>query len=197
MARRRAGAAAGVAAGRGARHGGVVGPAGAALQGAAGAARVAEMTGGPDLATRARLNRQFMDYVPHNVALGIEVVELVDAGAAMRLPYDRRLIGNPDTGVLHGGALSALMDACCGAAVFMALPSPMPIATLDLRIDYLKPGTPGLAIVARAQCYKVTRSVAFVRGVAYHDDPEDPIAAGTASFMLATKLGSVDAVRGA
>ena len=145
-----------------------------------------------ELAERARLNRQFMDYVPHNRALGIEVVELALASSTMRLPYDPRLVGNPETGVLHGGALSALMDACCGAAVFMALPTPLPIATLDLRIDYLKPATAGLAITAQARCFKVTRSVAFVRGVAFHEDPDDPIAAGAASFMLATKLGPAD-----
>jgi uncharacterized protein (TIGR00369 family) len=141
------------------------------------------------IAERARLNRGFMDYVPHNRALGIEVIELVAAGATMRLPYDPRLIGDPESGALHGGALSALMDAACGAAVFMALPSPLPIATLDLRIDYLRRSAPGAAIVAEARCYKVTRSVAFVRGIAYHEDREAPIAAGTASFMLSTSTG--------
>ncbi len=130
-----------------------------------------------------------MEYVPHNRALGITMLELDLGSARMSLPYRAELVGNPETGVLHGGAISTLMDACCGAAVFMKLAEPMPIATLDLRIDYLKPATPGLAVVAHAICYKRTRDVAFVRCLAYHDDPDDPIASAAGSFALATRGG--------
>lgn len=137
----------------------------------------------------AAINRSFATIVPHNKALGMEIVELDDGLARIRLPYQARLIGNPETGVLHGGVISSLMDACCGAAVFMALELPVPIATLDLRIDYLGPAEPGRDVMARCHCYKVTRNVAFVRGVAYHDDVDDPIAAAAGTFMLSTKLG--------
>ncbi|MBI4954215.1 MAG: PaaI family thioesterase [Myxococcales bacterium] len=136
-----------------------------------------------------RLNRGFAEMVPHNRALGMELVSLDDADAVMRLPYAPHLVGNPDTGVLHGGAVSSLMDACCGAAVFMALAEPVPIATLDLRIDYLKPAAPGQDVIAHACCYKVTRNVAFVRSVAFHDSEADPIASAVGAFMLATRLG--------
>ena len=78
---------------------------------------------------------------------------------------------------------------CCGAAVFQALAEPVPIATLDLRIDYLKPATASLDVFARCECYKVTSSVAFVRGFAFHEQ-DDPIAAASGSFMLATRSGS-------
>ncbi len=128
------------------------------------------------------LSRSFMEAVPHNVALGIEMVELEDGSAKMRLPYQETLIGNPETGVIHGGAISSLMDACCGAAVFMKLDEPSPIATLDLRIDYLKPATPPRAVTAHATCYKCSRYVAFVRCVAYHEDPDDPIASAAGAF---------------
>lgn len=136
----------------------------------------------------ARLNRNFAEVVPHNRALGLEILELDSGRARIRLPYHPQLIGNPVTRVLHGGAISSLMDATCGAAVFMKLPRPVPIATLDLRIDYLRPATPDRDVVGSAECYKVTRNVAFVRGVAYHDDPDDPIAAAAGSFMLSTKV---------
>ena len=133
------------------------------------------------------LNRRFEQTVPHNRALGLRLLALDDARATFLLPYDLRLVGNPETGVLHGGAITAAMDAACGTAVFQALRKPMIIATLDLRIDYHKPATPGRDVTLHCHCYKVTRSVAFVRGVAYHDDEADPIASGTGSFMLGTR----------
>ena len=130
--------------------------------------------------------RGFTEGIPHNKALGMELLELERGEAKFRLPYDAKLVGNPDTGVLHGGAITALLDAASGASLFAALTDWVPIATLDLRIDYMKPATPGKDLLARAECYKVTRNVAFVRGVAYHDDPADPIATSTATFMLST-----------
>lgn len=141
-----------------------------------------------DRAAFRAFGRRFMTAVPHNNALGLEVESLEEARAEFRLPYAERLVGNPETGVLHGGAISALMDAVCGAAVFQALRKPMAIATLDLRIDYLRPATPGRDVRARAHCYKVTRHVAFVRGVAFHDDEDDPIATSTGTFMLGTRV---------
>jgi uncharacterized protein (TIGR00369 family) len=147
---------------------------------------------GTDVVERlAQLNRMFMRYVPHNVALGIELVSMGKAKSVMKLPYQAKLVGNPDSGVLHGGAITSLMDACCGAAVFMALEQPTRIATLDLRIDYLKPATPPLDVTAHAHCYKVTRNVAFVRCIACHDDESDPIASAAGTFMISELRGAV------
>jgi uncharacterized protein (TIGR00369 family) len=142
-----------------------------------------------EVARLAQLNRQFHQVVPLNVALGLQMIELTDGEARMRLPYSHDLVGNPDTGVLHGGAITSLMDACCGAAVFMKLPMPVPIATLDLRIDYLRPAEPERDVQARATCFRLTRNVAFVRGVAFHEDESDPVAAAAGAFMLATAVG--------
>lgn len=140
------------------------------------------------LALLSKLNRGFVDVVPHNRALGLELVELGDGRARFRLPWDPKLVGDPRTGVLHGGAITSMMDACCGAAVFMALMEPTPIATLDLRIDYLRPATPKEPVDAHAHCYRVTRNVAFVRGVAYQGSEDDPIASAAGTFVLSTKL---------
>ena len=142
-----------------------------------------------EVALLAQLNRTFHQVVPHNRALGLEMVALEDGEARMKLPYSPDLVGNPETGVLHGGAITALMDACCGAAVFMKLSMPVPIATLDLRIDYLRPAAAGREVLAHATCFKVTRNVAFVRGVAYHDSEDDPVASAAGAFMLATSGG--------
>jgi uncharacterized protein (TIGR00369 family) len=131
----------------------------------------------------------FVDAIPHNHALGIKLVKLERPEAVMRLPYDTKLVGNPDTGVLHGGAIPALVDTCSGAAVFSALVEWKPIATLDLRIDYLRGGEPGREILCHATCYRLTRNVAFTRAVAYHDDEGDPIATSMGTFMIGTKPG--------
>ena len=140
---------------------------------------------------RLHLVQSFSAAVPHNRALGMEILELQRGGAVFRLPYDAKLVGNPDSGVLHGGAITALLDGCSGAAVFAELPEIVPIATLDLRIDYLRPADPNRDVMARATCYKMTRNVAFTRAVAYHDDESDPIAHSVGTFMVSTKAGSV------
>lgn len=135
------------------------------------------------------LARGFSRNVPHNQALGIEVLSLVAGEVVYELPYDPKLIGNPDTGTLHGGAITALLDAASGASVFARLAERVPIATLDLRIDYLRPAEPGKSVFGKATCYKLTRNVAFTRAVAYHDDPDDVIAHAVGTFMLSTKQG--------
>jgi uncharacterized protein (TIGR00369 family) len=127
----------------------------------------------------------FMKYVPHVEALGLKLHELGTNSVSLILPYSEKLVGYPESGVIAGGAIFSLMDNVSGMAVFLALKAWQQTATLDLRIDYLKPATPGLSVIGRAECYKVTRRVAFVHGIAYHDDPARPIAQTTGSFMLA------------
>jgi uncharacterized protein (TIGR00369 family) len=124
-------------------------------------------------------------FVPHNQALGIRFESLKEGRVTLALPYDDKLVGNPLSGVLHGGAITALMDAACGMAVFVKLAAPIPIATLDLRIDYLRPATPANEVHGRAECFKVTRSVAFVRCEAFHPQGEgDLVAVANGTFMI-------------
>lgn len=127
--------------------------------------------------------------LPHVRALGIEVLEIGPGVVTLSLPWDARLVGNPETGVLHGGVVTTLLDTASGFSVHARLGDPIPVATLDLRIDYLKPAEPRRAVTARAECYKLTKHVAFCRGLAYHDDAGDPIAQSAGSFMLATGSG--------
>src|ERR1700750_600857 len=100
------------------------------------------------------------------------------------LPYQSVFVGDMESGVVHGGVVTAMLDESCGMAVQLALDGSRAIATLDLRIDYQKPAKPGLAIRAHALCHRVTRSIAFVRATAYQDSEDEPVATATACFML-------------
>jgi uncharacterized protein (TIGR00369 family) len=133
---------------------------------------------------RAQIARQFIESIPHARALGMSFVEIGEGVAEMSMPYDTRLIGDPQTGVVHGGAISTLMDTCSGAAVIAHPANPGSTATLDLRIDYMRAATPGQALVARAECYHITRTVAFVRAVAMDNDRDNPVASATGAFTV-------------
>ena len=128
--------------------------------------------------------RQFIGSLPHSAALGMRVQDIGPGYAVLDMPYDTRFVGDPATGVLHGGAVSALMDTASGASVISHPTGAIGTATIDLRIDYMRPATPGQTVIGRGECYHITRSVAFVRGIAHDGDPAKPIAhvAGTYFF---------------
>lgn len=127
---------------------------------------------------------QYMGTLPHAKELGIVAVHVVRGMGILRLPYSDKLVGNPENGVLHGGVVTTLIDTVCGLASLTAPPRPQPLATLDLRIDYLRPATPRMDLFARAQVTKMTRQVLFLTSLAYQDDLADPVASAVATFMF-------------
>lgn len=128
--------------------------------------------------------KQFIEAIPHSRALGMSLREIGDGVALITMPYAEHLIGDPRTGVIAGGAVSALMDTCCGAAVMAHPANPGGTATIDLRIDYMRTATPGQTLSTRATCYHVTRSVAFVRAVTTDEDEDNPVATATGAFTV-------------
>lgn len=133
---------------------------------------------------KSKIARQFIEAIPHSRALGMELVSIADGEAVIRMPYNPELVGDPKTGVIHGGAVSALMDTCCGAAVMSHPSGPGGTATIDLRIDYMRAATPGQPITTRATCYHVTRSVAFVRATATDEDEDRLVATASGAFTV-------------
>ncbi|WP_246026566.1 PaaI family thioesterase [Paracoccus luteus] len=150
----------------------------------AGAAGDAGPEIGPDADQRLALARQFLEQIPHARALGMVVTALGAGRAEIAMKWRPEFVGDPRTGVLHGGVVSALMDTCCGAAVMADDSGPRSTATIDLRIDYMRAAKPGQDIRARAECFHITRSVAFVRASALDDDDGNPVATATGAFTV-------------
>jgi uncharacterized protein (TIGR00369 family) len=135
-----------------------------------------------DLKSVAEL-AQLMVRSPQIAALGIEFVGVEPDVGLLKAPYRDDLVGDPETGVIAGGVVTTLLNHTCALAIKAAAPRSGAAATLDLRIDYMRPARPRRDITARAHCYKLTHSIAFVRAVAYDDDPADPVATAQGAFV--------------
>ncbi|CBL45169.1 Phenylacetic acid degradation-like protein [gamma proteobacterium HdN1] len=152
----------------------------------------------PDGIDYKQLVARFMNNIRHGKALGFQLVEASRDGVTVRLPYKEDLVGNPTTGVIHGGAITALLDESCGMAVAAAIAPEMDITpTIDLRIDYMRPAEPHRDIFAYTHVYRLSKSVAFARGVAYQDHPDKPIAHCVATFIRMGMKGGYLAPKGA
>lgn len=132
-----------------------------------------------------RLCERFLGTVRHSIELGMQLEQTSTRdGVTVRMVHSERLVGNPWTGVVHGGPILALLDQTGGLAVACRLFPDYDITpTLDLRIDHLRRPEPGVDILAWAECYRLTANVAFVRGCAYQGDRADPVSTYTATYM--------------
>lgn len=122
--------------------------------------------------------------VGHGRALGMQFRASGSDWAELALPWREQLVGVPQTGVLASGAIVSLVDTASGMAVWVRLDRFAPLVTLDLRLDYLRPAAKGETIIARCECTKLTRRIAFVSGIAHGGDLHRPIARSVGTFML-------------
>jgi uncharacterized protein (TIGR00369 family) len=128
-------------------------------------------------------------HTPHAVYLGLQVIETGPRFAVMKLPYREEIVGDPLRKVVFGGAITTLLDHASGLCVACSLENLEAIATIDLRIDYLRAATPGKDLFARTECFRLTRTAAFVRGHAWEEDPGDPFATSIGAFMIGANPG--------
>ena len=127
---------------------------------------------------------QMMGGNGHNRLLGIEYQAHGPDWMEMRLPYRADLASDAESGILASGPIFTLMDMATSLSIWLKRGTFSPQATLDLRIDYLRPATPGQAVIGRGECYRLTKSIAFVRGQAHDGDPERPVAHVAGTYMF-------------
>lgn len=120
----------------------------------------------------------------HGGRLGIAYHAHGEDWVELELPYREELIGDRGTGVLASGPIVTMMDMATSLAVWQRRDRFVPHATLDLRVDYLRAARPGATMIGRGECYRVARSVAFVRGWAHDGDPADLVAHVAGTFMV-------------
>ena len=119
------------------------------------------------------------------------VIEELDAtGVIFRIPYHPGYVGDPGSGALYGGFITTLLDTAFGMATLARIGEGRGIATVDLRIDYLTASRKDEDLIVKAECYKLGRVLAFIRGSVFHDAPHTEVAAGAATFILGSKESS-------
>ncbi|MEP6786715.1 MAG: PaaI family thioesterase [Sphingomonadales bacterium] len=120
----------------------------------------------------------------HNGLVGMDYNAHGPDWCELRLPWREDLVGDVSTGILASGPIITMMDMATSLSIWLAGGVFRPQATLDLRIDYLRPAEPGKTVIGHGECYKITKSVGFVRGEAHDGDPARPIAHVAGTFMF-------------
>ena len=115
--------------------------------------------------------------------LGLEYSAHGENWVELKLPWNEKLLGEPDRPVLASGPIVSLLDMASGMSIWCTHRTFTPVATLDLRVDYQRPAKERAAVWGRVECYRITKSAAFVRGTAHDGDPEDTVATMAGVFM--------------
>jgi uncharacterized protein (TIGR00369 family) len=126
---------------------------------------------------------RFISVLRHCQMLGLTVVHADGSDLQLRLPYSEKIIGNPMMGIIHGGALTTLMDTACGTACFVAIEGMELCPTLDLRVDYMKSSEQGEDLIAYASATRITSNVVFTECQVKQESDGVLIAKCNAAFM--------------
>ena len=130
-----------------------------------------------------RISARFTSLIPHARALSIEIVGINGIEVLGRMPVQAAFLGDLDRGIVHTGIVTSLIDSLCGLAVLVRIGQRDAIATLDLRVDYLRPTVLGADLHGRAECYRMTGQIAFVRATVWQQDEAEPVATSLSTFM--------------
>lgn len=119
----------------------------------------------------------------HGGWLGLQYHAHGEDWVELALPWREDLVGIDGAGVLASGPIISLMDNATSMSVWTKSGNFVPHATLDLRVDYMRAARPGNTVIGRGECYKLTRTISFIRGIAHDGDPADPVAHVIGTFM--------------
>lgn len=131
----------------------------------------------------ALLRQRFVKFTPHAARCGMQITDLSAQGAELILPFREDWLGDAERGLIHPGIVTTLVDSACGVAVLGHIGRLEPIATLDLRMDYLRAALRDREICCRAECYRLTADIAFARASVWQTSPDEPVAISQSVFM--------------
>lgn len=136
---------------------------------------------------RTMLKRFWEDSIPFNAFLKMKVTSVEEGKVEMMVASRPELTGDPARPALHGGVVSALADAAAGLAVFSTVAKTHKASTVDIRVDYLRPGDVSEDIFARAKVIRAGSRVASTQVEIYQKDIDAPIAVATAVYNLVSQ----------
>jgi len=142
------------------------------------------------------INEIFNEKIPFNKVLGLKVESISYEKVKVTFQMQDKLMGHYKRKMLHGGAISSVIDVAGGLSAFMGIQQRMPdealearlekfgrVSTIDVRVDFLRPGT-GKWFVATAYTLRTGSKIAVTR-TELHNDQNDLIAVGTGSYIVA------------
>ncbi|WP_456385647.1 PaaI family thioesterase [Profundibacter sp.] len=124
--------------------------------------------------------------------MDIQVEKADPDSVLIRMPHNPDFCLDEEGTLLHGGVLTALLDSAFGLAIFLNVPDMQTMATLDLRVDYLRAAQSRADVMVSANCYRTTRHIAFSSGKIWFDaDNKEEVAHGAAAFALTRGKGDL------
>ncbi len=126
------------------------------------------------------------NFIPLHKELGVKLIDIKEGYAKIMIPFKPELVGDPRTNALHGGIISLALDSVGGAAAMTTLVSPDDkLSTIDMRVDYLRPGKPQ-DFYAEGELGRSGNRIVVTRMIAYHEK-EKPIAEGKGVYNVKRK----------